>query len=476
MAEYTQDQINAAYASEKARGYSDADIFASGAAKFGIDQGQFNLATAAYGPGGGGGSASAPVAAAADPYQPQDYENGRNWASGKTFDEIGAKALELKLTPEQLGRMFGKHGGSGEQVMNASRYGTAGWDGFQDEAAKWTYNKDTESGWSRAPDKKPPTTGINLSQLQGMTRWDVAPNETVRSQLQQIIADDSPLMQQARARAQQTANSRGLLNSSMAMTAADSAMYDAAMPIAQQDASTYARSGEFNANTANTFSRDNNAFVRDAYMADFNVQANEWAAQQQFDRDYKALDRQQQLTLERDAIQNGYQSARDQFAADQQWKVAQLDAASRAAAIQPDTSMARLNAQLDADDRRADRQTASDDRATLNNLRTDYAAKVFQINTADLSPEKADRAIADLASTYNPQLTVLANRLGYNPDSWIIKTEARTDASASSSASRTNNPYWDSDTGGNGTGGAPSGPSGPSGPSSGDAPAGTTST
>lgn len=261
-----------------------------------------------------------------------------------------------------------------------------------------------------------PTTGINLSQLQNPTGWDVQPNETVRSQLQQIIADDSPLMQQARTRALQTANSRGLLNSSMAMTAADSAMYDAAMPIATQDASTFARSGEFNANTKNTFSRDNNQFVRDAYMADFNVQANDWAAQQQFEREYKMLDRQQQLTLERDAIQNGYTSARDQFAARQQTIRDDKEAALRLKLGQQDTSLERLRLQLDT-------QKQSDAISNLNNLRSEYADKVFRINTSELSPEKADKAVLDLAATYNPMITSAAAKLGYDPASWVIKIE-----------------------------------------------------
>ncbi|KRC36244.1 hypothetical protein [Acidovorax sp. Root219] len=438
---YTQDQINAAYASEKANGASDADLARVGAEKYGVTADQFNLASQAWGTTPDQSSynwastpttaaapvASAPAAAPADRFTQAQYDEARGWATGKSFDQIGAKASELGLTAAEVGKIFGQHGGSGQQVMDASKYGTDQWDGFQKEAAKWTFSG---SGWDY-DSKAPPKTGINLSQLQGMTKWEVSPNETVRSQLQQIIADDSPLMQQARARAMQQSNTRGLLNSSMAATAGESALYDAAMPIAQQDASTYARAGEFNAGQANTFSRDNNQFVRDAYMADFNVQANEWAAQQQWDRDYKTLDRQQQLQLERDAIQNGYQTARDKFAAENQMSIAQLNAASQAANFQPDTSMARLNAQLDADDRRADRQTAADDRSTLTNLRSDYATKVFQINTSDMSPEKADRAISDLAATYNPQLTEYAKRLGYDPNSWVIKT---TPASATTPA------------------------------------------
>lgn len=273
-----------------------------------------------------------------------------------------------------------------------------------------------------------PTTGINLSQLQGANSWGVQPNETVRSQLQQIIADDSPLMQQARTRALQTANSRGLLNSSMAMTAADSAMYDEAMPIATQDASTYARAGEFNSNTKNTFSRDNNQFVRDAYMADFNVQANDWAAQQQFEREYKMLDRQQQLTLERDAIQNGYASARDQFAAQQQTIRDDKESALRLRLAQMDSSVERQRIQIDA-------QTQSDNVANLNTLRSEYADKVFRINTSDLSTEKANKAVKDLAATYNPMITAAATKLGYDPASWMIKIETPEPPAAAAPAS-----------------------------------------
>ena len=156
-----------------------------------------------------------------------------------------------------------------------------------------------------------PSTGINLSQVQGTTPWTVQPNQTVQAQLQQIIASDSPLMQQARTRALQTANGRGLLNSTMSQTAADSAMYDAAFPIAAADAGLYGEAARFNADASNTFSRDSNAFTRDAFMADFNLAANEWAKQQDQVRTLSTMDYESRLTLDRDAIQNGYQSARD---------------------------------------------------------------------------------------------------------------------------------------------------------------------
>lgn len=56
-----------------------------------------------------------------------------------------------------------------------------------------------------------------------------------------ITSQNSPLMQLAATRARQTANSRGLLNSSMAVGAAQNAVLDAATPIATVDANNYSQ-------------------------------------------------------------------------------------------------------------------------------------------------------------------------------------------------------------------------------------------
>ena len=71
-----------------------------------------------------------------------------------------------------------------------------------------------------------------------------------------------------------------------------------------------------------------------------------------------------------------------------------------------------------------DMQNKSDTVSNLNALRSEYADKVFRINTSELSPEKADKAVMDLAATYNPMITSAASKLGYDPNSWIIKIEA----------------------------------------------------
>lgn len=88
-----------------------------------------------------------------------------------------------------------------------------------------------------------------LSSVVGMTpsTRELNPQtDTVAGQVNKVIADDSPLMQGARTRAAQTANNRGLLNSSMAVQAGEAATYDAALPIATADAAIHNTQGQIN--------------------------------------------------------------------------------------------------------------------------------------------------------------------------------------------------------------------------------------
>lgn len=101
------------------------------------------------------------------------------------------------------------------------------------------------------------TQGYQAAQLGDPTKWNVDKDQTVQGQVQGIIAQNSPLMQQARGQAQQDMNARGLLNSAMATTAGESAVYSAAMPIATQDAATFAKAAGYNADMSNQFAVHN---------------------------------------------------------------------------------------------------------------------------------------------------------------------------------------------------------------------------
>ncbi len=91
----------------------------------------------------------------------------------------------------------------------------------------------------------PTATGYDAKQL------SVDPNQTVQGQLDTITSKSSPLMQQAERRARESMNSRGLLNSSLAIGAGQDAMIGQALPIAQQDAQTYSNAAIKNVDSTN---------------------------------------------------------------------------------------------------------------------------------------------------------------------------------------------------------------------------------
>lgn len=98
-------------------------------------------------------------------------------------------------------------------------------------------------------------TGYTSTDASAATQ-NVDSNQTVQGQLTGIIDANSPLMQRAVAGANAASAGKGLINSSMAVGAAQGALYDAATPIATSDASTYASAAKTNADnqtSVNTF-------------------------------------------------------------------------------------------------------------------------------------------------------------------------------------------------------------------------------
>ena len=75
---------------------------------------------------------------------------------------------------------------------------------------------------------------------------EVADEETSAYQLDNILGSDSALMKRAESQGLQRGASRGLLNSSIAVEAAQGAMIDRAQPFALNDAATYFNTAESN--------------------------------------------------------------------------------------------------------------------------------------------------------------------------------------------------------------------------------------
>jgi len=107
----------------------------------------------------------------------------------------------------------------------------------------------------------PGTSGLIANRLEnGSTTYgagtrDVAIDPalgTVAGQLHSLLKSGSPYLDAARSGALETANARGLINSSMAAGAGEAAAIDKALPIAQQDSATQNQVNEFNAGATNT--------------------------------------------------------------------------------------------------------------------------------------------------------------------------------------------------------------------------------
>lgn len=180
------------------------------------------------------------------------------------------------------------------------------------------------AGGGTAPASSPaaPTSvgivGAESAQLNNPTQWNVTDDQTVEGRIDRIIRKDSPLQQQARTRALEGMNARGLGNSTLAITAGESALYDAALPIAQADASTAAKAAGYNADQYNQFAVRNADAENQFKLADKNNQVQLTLAdkQAQQQRDLALINRETQLQVSKLDAQNKAQA--DELARKQQ--------------------------------------------------------------------------------------------------------------------------------------------------------------
>lgn len=124
-------------------------------------------------------------------------------------------------------------------------------------------------------------TGFNAA-TGNLNTWDINPeatndqSQTVAKQLTGLISSNSPLLQKARADSLAQMNQRGLANSSMALGEGEKAVIASALPIAQQDANTFAQQAQFNATQGNAMNQFNAGQLNNA--AQFTAGAQNTAA------------------------------------------------------------------------------------------------------------------------------------------------------------------------------------------------------
>lgn len=300
-----------------------------------------------------------------------------NYTDAQRAQMISAQAAKYGITPQQIAEATGYDLDTVNKYLALAQSGS----GAPASPGGVSASGSSSSG--------APKTGFNLSAVAGPSQWEVNGNQTVANQLQSLLSSDNPLIQQARTRALQEMNARGTLNSSMAQTASDSAVYDAMMKVAQQDASTNASAAQTNTAAQNQFTTDANAFIRNGYMADFNLDANNWAAWQEFQRQRELM-----------ALESQYNNA------------------------STDKNVAQTNQQAYING--------------INQARSAWADKYAAIaNDPNISPENRTASLSGLATAYNTTIRQYAGLLGWSPDSWLINYEVPTKTQDATSKSGT---------------------------------------
>lgn len=112
--------------------------------------------------------------------------------------------------------------------------------------------------------------GWEAAQVGDPSRWEVTQDQTVQGQLHGIMSKGSQLQELAKQQALEQMNDRGLTSSSHAINAAQRAVIESALPIAQADAATHGKAAMYNSDYKNKFMLQN---------ADWRNQAAQYGAE-----------------------------------------------------------------------------------------------------------------------------------------------------------------------------------------------------
>lgn len=261
-----------------------------------------------------------------------------------------------------------------------------------------------------APPAPPPVIGNKIigDEIKAKT-GDVTDDMLVANQLAKALGENSPYVAQARARAMQTANSRGMMNSSLAAQGGEEAAIAAAMPIAQQDASTYFTNQRDNLAAQNQYGlADKNASLQDILqgrdlenryrIAKENNDTQLTAAQMNLSAAAAAANANREIALAQ-LKQQG-----DQFAATLGFNRDQLNANLDEAKLTREWNAAQNQLGRDTQLTLANLNITAGEKQQLANLQqntlVNFNAQMSQIFSSQMSAEDKDKAYRNLLAGY----------------------------------------------------------------------------
>jgi hypothetical protein len=222
------------------------------------------------------------------------------------------------------------------------------------------------------------------------TKQETRAESLVQNQLAAITSTGSKLNEAAEARAAQAANRRGLLNSSMAVEAGQKAVLDASLPVAQQDAGTFASADTANAQYANTAAQFNTAAKNTAGLQDAQLQTQVNIENMRKDLQQRLAEIQASTTL----------STADKQAATQK-AISDSDNAAKMELQKMDGIIKTSLQNLDAASKEKLSQVEADNRQLLQtnisaaNAYAQYAQALSSISTSDKMDAAAKQQAAD---------------------------------------------------------------------------------
>lgn len=331
------DMLDPAYTGWEAQNFKNAQGLGVGVQEYANAQDAYNKSNVpAF-----GGSVNPATLAAKDtaPTAANNYWNGgqaanteqmataKAWAKGKTSDQLAAKGKEMNLSPEQFASVFGESGQSATGVGYGSESGLIAsargltWDGTQWVTAPQADNPMGEAAGVTPVTAPPPVAAapepVNSATTYTPERVSMTPEMTVEDRMGRLIDPNNPLNQQITANTKQAFAGRGLVNSSMAGSAAQDAIIRNAQGIATTDAGTASnialanqsagnQAGQFNANAANVLNQmsiqQQNDIAKMAKAQGYNLET--MTAQQVLD--LQKMDTQQKNNLQTLGAQFGF--------------------------------------------------------------------------------------------------------------------------------------------------------------------------
>lgn len=239
--------------------------------------------------------------------------------------------------------------------------------------------------------------GYDPSLIGTPSAWNVTPDQTMEGRINSLTDPNNPLIAQARARALMEMNGRGLVNSSMAQTAADAAAYQVAMPIAQNDSATFAKAAGYNTDQLNQVAAQNAGIINQA--GQFNIStAND------MDKFNRNLLTSKELA-QADSIDRV--------------KLAEMDAVNR-------VNLAKLDATTRTElmGVEANYKNLMQTNQSASNLYQEATARIAAIQMSDLSSDAKNNAIYNLKVNLNDGLRVLGGISGLNLGDLLMEPTA----------------------------------------------------